>query len=205
MIGVVDYGRGNLLSVVNALDYLGAECRLCPRPEDLADCERLILPGVGAFADAMDNLETRGLRAALDQEVMVKRKPIFGICLGMQIIARTGFEGGEHPGLGWLEAEVVRLTPSDPRLRVPQVGWNTATYRADSPLFAGLPPTPDFYFVHSFHMRCADPEMVEATVEYGGPVTVAVRRDNIFATQFHPEKSQEFGLTLLENFLAWRP
>ena len=122
----------------------------------------------------------------------------------MQVLASRGFEGGEQPGLGWIAGEVVLMRPSDPALRIPQTGWNDVRYRSDSPLFQGLPGRPDFYFVHSFAFRCEEGNNVDATCDYGGEITAAVRKENIFATQFHPEKSQDFGLKVLENFLKWK-
>jgi len=205
MIGVVDYGMGNLCSVSNALEALGAKVKLCMTPEDMSDVERIILPGVGAFHDCMENLKRRGFAEALEEAVRRKGKPIMGICLGMQAMARRSFEGGECEGLGWFDADVVRLQPVGQSLRVPQIGWNDIRYRTDCPLFSSLPPAPDFYFVHSYFMKCDDGRDVAATCEYGGTITVSVCRDNIFATQFHPEKSQDFGLKVLDNFLAWNP
>jgi imidazole glycerol-phosphate synthase subunit HisH len=205
VIAIVDYGMGNLLSVFNALDMLGADAAICKNPGDLAGAERIVLPGVGAFVDCIKNLEESGFAEALSQQVLGEGKPIFGICLGMQVMARMGFEGGGRTGLGWFEADVVRLTPDDPSLRVPHVGWNDVTHRKGSPLFAHIPGAADFYFVHSYHMKCDDARDVEAECEYGGKVTAAVRKKNIFATQFHPEKSQDHGLAVLGDFLKWQP
>jgi len=205
LIGVIDYGMGNLLSVFHALEMVGSDVRMCRKPAELSDVDRIVLPGVGAFGDCMANLTRRGFMDALHEAVILQKKPTLGICLGMQAMARRSYEGGERLGLGWFNADVVRLKPKDPSLRVPQIGWNDVSFRPDSPLFAGIPEKPDFYFVHSFHMQCEDPGQVEASCDYGGLVTAAVRKDNIFATQFHPEKSQDYGLRLLENFLKWCP
>lgn len=205
MIGILDYGMGNLLSVYNALEMVGSEAKICQQPLELRDVERIVLPGVGAFRDCMLNLKEKGFIEILEEVVVDKGKPILGICLGMQAMARRSFEGGEHRGLGWFDADVVRLRPEDPSLRVPQVGWNDVKYRHDSPLFSGLPSAPDFYFVHSYYMKSDRESDVDANCEYGGVVTVAVRKDNIFATQFHLEKSQNYGLKVLENFLKWNP
>jgi glutamine amidotransferase len=205
MIGVVDYGMGNVRSVLHALEAVGADARICPDPAALDPCERLVLPGVGAFRDGVANLRARGFAEALDRAVLRERRPIFGICLGLQLMARLGHENGRHPGLGWLDAEVVRLEPADPALKVPHVGWNRVAPRPGSPLFEGLPADPDLYFTHSYQLRCASPDLVDATCEYGGTITAAVRRDNLFGTQFHPEKSQEPGLRLLARFLRWTP
>jgi imidazole glycerol-phosphate synthase subunit HisH len=204
MTGVVDYGMGNICSVRNALELMGAEVKLCSRPEELSGVERIVLPGVGAFRDCVRNLSEKGFVQALD-ESRRRGRPILGICLGMQAMARRSYEGGEYPGLGWFDGDVVRLRPDDPELRVPQIGWNEVRYRRDSPPFAGLPPAPDFYFVHSYHVRCDRAEDVIADCDYGGTVTAALCKENLLATQFHPEKSQEHGLRLLANFLGWKP
>ncbi len=204
-VGVVDYGMGNLRSVCNALDMLGAEVQMCETPEQLDRVGRIVLPGVGAFRDCMANLRRSRFVEALNETVLSRGVPILGICLGMQAMARRSWEGGQHEGLGWFDAEVVRIQPADPTLRVPHIGWNDVAARRSHPMFAGLPASPDFYFVHSYAVQCADPGEVLATCDYGGPVTAAVAKANIVGTQFHPEKSQDHGLTLLRNFLAWNP
>lgn len=205
MIAIVDYGMGNLLSVYHAFESLGVDVQIIDNPKALEGVERIVLPGVGAFADCMRNLREKRFDVALNDSVIVKRVPILGICLGMQVMARRSFEGGQNDGLGWIEADVVRLKPDDTSLRVPQIGWNDVTFRRDSSLFTGQPGNPDFYFVHSYHMVCDRQQEVEATCEYGGTITAAVKRNNIFATQFHPEKSQDHGLKILENFTKWHP
>ncbi len=202
MIAVVDTGHGNLLSVCNAIEYLGSTAQVCDGPEALHGAERVILPGVGAFQDAMRSLAGRGFPPVLDQ-LRAAGVPILGICLGMQLLARCSYEGGKHPGLGWFDAEVVRLEPG--HLRVPHVGWNPTTVDPESPLFKGLPAAPEFYFVHSYQVHCADRSQVDAICEYGGDVTAAIRLGNVVATQFHPEKSQDLGLAVLDNFLRWNP
>lgn len=196
---------GNLLSVYHAVEFAGQEARVCATPEDLVSADRIILPGVGAFRDCILNLQNRGFIEILNNEVLNKNKPILGICLGMQAMARRSFEGGEHLGLGWFEADVIRIHPDDDRLRIPHVGWNDINYNKDSPLFKGLPQHPDFYFVHSYYMKCDQSEDIEATFDYGGNFTAAVRKKNIFAAQFHPEKSQDYGLRVLDNFFNWIP
>jgi len=203
MIGIVDYGMGNLKSVYHAVEMSGYDALLCTVPGDIEGVEKIILPGVGAFGDCMDNLRQRKFIGALEFAVFDQKKPILGICLGMQAMANNSFEGGEHQGLGWFDADVVRLKPDDSSLRVPQLGWNNITYLKDNPFFKGLPDNPDLYFVHSFFMQCHHSEDVVATCEYGGTVTAAIQKENIFATQFHPEKSQDFGLSILGNFLKW--
>jgi glutamine amidotransferase len=203
-VGVVDYGMGNLLSVLNGFEMVGANVSLCRGPDELRDVDRIVLPGVGAFGACVRSLKARGYWEALSEEVTRKMKPFLGICLGMQVTARKSTEGGITDGLGWFDAEVVRLTPSDPKLRVPQIGWNDVSHEQRGPMHV-LSPGTEMYFVHSYSMRCADQTEVAATCDYGGPVTAAVLRDNIFAVQFHPEKSQCPGLRLLESFAKWRP
>ena len=201
-VAVVDIGRGNLLSVCNALEYTGAKVTVCERPDDMAGADRIVVPGVGSFGDGMRSLGTRGFVGPLEQ-ARADGRPILGICLGMQLFAALGHEGGDTPGLAWFDAEVVRLPAVG--LRIPHVGWHDTSIRADSPLFKGLPEVPDFYYLHSYHLVPKDPEVVDASCDYGGTVVAAVRHDNVAAVQFHPEKSQDYGLALLENFSAWQP
>ncbi len=205
MVGIIDYGMGNLLSVFHAVEMVGFDATYCKTPEDLDACDHLILPGVGAFDDCLLHLRASGFFESLHEKVIHQARPILGICLGMQAMAARSFEGGEHAGLGWFEADVVRLTPADSALRVPQIGWNNVDFTQDHAICRGVPKGADFYFVHSFWAQCTRPEQVLGICDYGGPVTAMLARDNIVATQFHPEKSQEHGLKLLENFLLWRP
>lgn len=205
MIAVVDYGMGNVRSLFNALQYVGCDAIVTSEPEAIRRAERLILPGVGAFGDAVDALRARGLDELLDLAVRRDGKPMLGVCLGMQLLARSSTEHGTHIGLGWIDAEVTRFELS-PGLKIPHVGWNEIEYRPDEPLFRGLKPGErNFYFVHSFHMRCFRQADVIATCDYGGRFTAAVRHENVMATQFHPEKSQDNGLRVLENFVNWKP
>jgi glutamine amidotransferase len=204
MVGIVDYGMGNIRSVFNAVEMSGGNVEICGSPEELADKDRIILPGVGAFKDCSAALRELGFAEALNRLVLSERKPILGICLGMQVMARKSYEGGEFDGLGWFEAEVVKIKPEDPALKVPQIGWNNIT-KKDHPLFEGLPESPDFYFVHSFHANCEKPDDIVAVCDYGMTITAAIAKDNIFASQFHPEKSQDYGLRIIENFLEWNP
>jgi glutamine amidotransferase len=203
MIAVIDYGMGNLHSVRHAFDLLGAEVVVTRDPATIRAAERVVLPGVGAFGECVKNLEAAGLRQVLEAVVLGEGKPFLGICLGLQVLAREGEEFGRHPGLGWLPGVVRRLDA--PGLRLPHVGWNEVLPQVEAPLFRGLGPAPCFYFVHSYCFQPEDPRLVAATCDYGGPFTAAVLWRNIFATQFHPEKSQEVGLRLLENFLDWEP
>jgi glutamine amidotransferase len=198
-IGIIDYGMGNLLSVRNALAAVGAEVRLVTRGEELADAHAIVLPGVGAFGSGMAGLRERGFVDALEREVRERRKPMLGICLGMQLLATRGTEGGEHRGLCWIDATVTRLdVRSD--LRVPHIGWNDVQGRGA--LFAGIPELASFYFVHSFHVVPASPTAVAGTTEYGDHFVSAIEHENVYGVQFHPEKSHKHGLALLKNFLG---
>ena len=205
MIGIIDYGMGNVRSVSNALTYLGAEPVVTSDPAVLDECDRLILPGVGAFGDAMSQLRSRGLIPILERQALERAKPMLGICLGMQLLARLSYEHGEHQGLGWFDGEVVRFD-GERGIKVPHMGWNTVTLRRPHPLFAGLSAEHlDFYFVHSFHVTCKDPRDVLATTIHGDEVTVAIGRGNVVGVQFHPEKSQDNGMHVLAAFASWVP
>lgn len=204
MVVVVDYGICNVRSVVKALELVGATVRVSSAPRDLEEAERIVLPGVGAFEHGMTNLAARGLIDPLADQVLGKGKPFLGICLGMQLLARTSHEFGVHEGLGWLPATVKAFALEEKGLKVPHIGWTEVSLDRAGPLFAGVSKTPSFYFVHSYHMVCDTSDLVAASAEYGVRFTAAVQRDNIFATQFHPEKSQDDGLRLLENFLQWQ-
>jgi glutamine amidotransferase len=205
MIGIVDYGMGNLLSVKNAFEYLGENVETISDPSGLEAVQKIVLPGVGAFGDCMKNLKEKGFVTALHHHVLQEKIPIMGICLGMQVMSKIGLEGGHIEGLGWFDAEVVKLKPSDKTFRVPHVGWTDIKYNQDSPLFRGLNGKPDFYFVHSYHVKCSNSAEVDACYDFGYNVTASIRKNNIFGTQVHPEKSQEHGLKVLENFINWKP
>ncbi|SRR6266545_783709 len=204
MVVVVDYGICNVRSVVKALELVGGTVRVSGAAKDLEEAERIVLPGVGAFENGMRNLTMLGLIEPLAEQVLGKEKPFLGICLGMQLLARTSHEFGMHEGLGWLPATVKAFAFDKEGPKVPHIGWNEVFVEMESPLFAGVRKMPSFYFVHSYHMVCDTPKFVAASAEYGGRFTAAVQKDNIFATQFHPEKSQDDGLRLLENFLQWQ-
>jgi glutamine amidotransferase len=205
VIAIVDYGMGNVRSVRDALEYIGEDAEITSDPSRLAAADRLILPGVGAFGDAMANLEARSLPSVLRLEVFEKRKPFLGICLGLQLLAETSCEHGEHRGLGWIDGAVVRFNPEN-ALKVPHMGWNDLEKRTDHPLLGGLEDSQlCFYFVHSYYLSCDDTDAVMATCTYGAPFAAMVARDNIAATQFHPEKSQDSGIQLLKNFARWEP
>ena len=201
-VAVVDYGLGNLRSVAGAIERLGRQPVVTSNPTELERAERLILPGVGAFGDGMQNLRARGLVEPLSQLVLECHRPVLGICLGAQLMAGRSEEHGGHDGLGWIDASVLRLQPDDPSLRVPHVGWNELHQTADSVLFVGVPDRSLFYYVHSFHIAAHDTSLVRGICPYGGRLTAVFEHGNIFGTQFHPEKSQLHGLTLLGNFLA---
>lgn len=204
LTAVVDYGMGNLHSVRHALEAAGAHVEVTSRPDTLEAADRIVLPGVGAFAECVENLRASGMVEALEEQVLKNGKPLLGICLGLQVLAREGHEMQVHQGLNWLPASVRKLDPGR-GLKVPHVGWNDVTPCGAHPLFHGFRPAPTFYFLHSYALVPDDPALVAATTDYGGRVTAAIARDNIFATQFHPEKSQENGQRLLRNFLAWKP
>ncbi|MFA5087944.1 MAG: imidazole glycerol phosphate synthase subunit HisH [Candidatus Omnitrophota bacterium] len=200
MIAIVDYGLSNLKSVAAAVEKVGFSGVITGDSEDLRRAEKIILPGVGAFGDGMRNLKQRGLAEVLNELVLQARKPILGICLGAQLLCRESSEFGQHPGLGWLDASVVKLPPGDD-LRVPHVGWNAVKQTRPCALFADVPDETLFYFVHSYYIQCADREIVAGECCYGIPFAAALQKGNIYATQFHPEKSQLFGLKVLRNFL----
>jgi glutamine amidotransferase len=200
MIGIIDYGMGNLTSVFNALQSIGQTASIITHPGELKGCNKLILPGVGAFGKAMKNLEEGGWLEELNKEVVELQKPLLGICLGMQLVADSSEEFGKHQGLGWIAGDVVLMDPPDDSLRIPQIGWNNVAYPRESKLYHGIDENTDFYFVHSFHFQAADPAVVNGVCDYGMQVVASVEKDNIFAVQFHPEKSGPAGLTLLKNF-----
>lgn len=205
MIAIIDYGMGNVRSLYNALQYLGCDAVVTADHETIHRAERIILPGVGAFGDAMAAICGLGLDSLLDVEVRRGGKPMLGICLGMQLLAKSSEEHGIHAGLGWLDASVERFQ-LPPGYKIPHIGWNAARFAPDEPLFRGLKPDEfNFYFVHSFHMRCRECGDVIATCDYGGDFTAAVRHGNVVAMQFHPEKSQDNGIRVIQNFLKWKP
>jgi len=202
-IGLIDYGAGNFASVRNALEHLAIELVEVREPDALQGTTHVILPGVGAFASAMNRLEELGLVEALAEHVLAQQKPFLGICVGMQVLASEGREFGVHPGLGFIDGVVDMIElPEGSGLGLPHIGWNELEVRQRSPLFDGMDGTPIFYFVHSYQLIPSDPEAIIATCNYGGLVVAAVRKGNVFGVQFHPEKSQHHGLQLLANFAA---
>lgn len=201
MICVVDYGAGNLASVVNAFDRLGFQAAIVDTPDEIDRYPRLILPGVGSFREAMRILESRGWAARL-REYAASGRPLLGICLGMQLLFDTGEEHGETPGLGLISGRVVLMNPERPH-RVPHVGWNSLVDMKDHPVLDGIKRHVDYYFVHSYHCVATDANTVLARCDYGGEFVAAVARNNVIGTQFHPEKSQPVGLRLMEKFAQW--
>jgi imidazole glycerol-phosphate synthase subunit HisH len=217
-VAIIDYGSGNLHSAHKAFERaardagLNAACTVTADPAAVRKADRIVLPGVGAYPDCRAGLDAvPGMTAALIDAVIEKRRPFLGICVGMQLMATRGLEFGETPGLGWIAGDVRPITPKDPTLKIPHMGWNTletSPSGAKHPLLAGIQlggKGLHAYFVHSYHLACRDAADLVATVGYGGPVTAMVARANMAGTQFHPEKSQALGLRLIANFLTWRP
>jgi glutamine amidotransferase len=214
-VAIVDYGSGNLHSAAKAFERAARECGygepivVTHDPDAVARAERVVLPGVGAFADCRRGLDAvDGMVDALNTRVRQQGRPFLGICVGMQLMAERGREYEVTDGLGWIPGEVDRITPSDPNLKIPHMGWNTLNALRPHKLLEGIPVGPQglhAYFVHSFHLNTAEPSTLVAQADYGGPVTAIVGRDTAVGTQFHPEKSQRLGLKLIANFLQWKP
>lgn len=212
---LIDYGSGNLRSAAKAFERaavdlgLNTQVKISGKPEDIASADRIVLPGVGAYGQCTTALHgIPGLVDALTTATREKARPFLGICVGMQLLATRGLEHGEHKGLDWIGGDVVRLEPSDASLKIPHMGWNTVSLSEagrSHPVFGKLPDGGFAYFVHSYHYRAADEAQVLGRTEYGGPVVAMIGRDTIIGTQFHPEKSQAYGLGLLSAFLEWRP
>ena len=214
-VAIIDYGSGNLHSAAKAFERAAREAglaekvRVTSQPEEVLAAERIVLPGVGAFADCRRGLDAvPGMVAALVEAVRGRGRPFLGICVGAQLMATRGLEHETVAGLGWIKGDVAPVRPADPGLKIPHMGWNTLDLRRDHALLAGIPTGPaglHAYFVHSFQLYPEEPADVVATADYGGPVTAIVAHDNMAGTQFHPEKSQRLGLALISNFLKWRP
>ncbi|MBF0614783.1 MAG: imidazole glycerol phosphate synthase subunit HisH [Magnetococcales bacterium] len=211
MIIVIDYGSGNLRSVAKALETTGATVRITGQPQDLAHASHLVLPGVGAFADCRRNLETADLIPPILDHVRAG-KPFLGICVGMQLLFSEGHEFGIHPGLDLIRGQVVRFSNRMPdpnqtgsALKVPHMGWNRLRLTGSHPLWNRIADGTHGYFVHSYHVQADDPHTVAAWSDHGIAFPAAIAKENLFGTQFHPEKSQEAGLQLLRNFVEWRP
>lgn len=214
-VAIIDYGSGNLRSAMKAFERaaqiggINAEIELVREPEHVLTADRVVLPGVGAYADCKAGLDAiPGMVEAINEAVITQAKPFFGICVGMQLMSSRGLEKTVTQGFDWIKGDVKEMTPSDPSLKIPQIGWNTIHVKHPHPLFEGIQTGPDglhAYFVHSYHLVAQRPQDVLATTNYGGEVTATVVRDNLAGTQFHPEKSQTLGLLLIANFLKWRP
>ena len=214
LVTIIDYGAGNLHSAAKAFERManglgGITIEVTADPERVRVADRIMLPGVGAFADCKAGLDAvPGMVEVLEERVIRGGVPFLGVCVGMQLMASEGREKVVTPGLGWIAGAVERIKPRDPSLKIPHMGWNTISFQRPHPLFAGIPDGPDglhAYFVHSYHLVTESPATLLATTDYGGQVTACVGRDNMFGTQFHPEKSQALGLQLIENFLRWTP
>lgn len=214
-VAIIDYGSGNLRSAVKAFERasresgVDAEIELTDKADRVASADRIVLPGVGAYADCRRGLDAvPGMVEALRDAVEAKARPFLGICVGMQLMSSRGLEKTITEGLGWIKGDVTLMKPADPALKIPQIGWNTLTLLRPHALFDGI-PTGDAglhaYFVHSYHLAAERPEDVVATTDYGGPMTAFVARANMAGAQFHPEKSQTLGLRLIANFLKWTP
>jgi glutamine amidotransferase len=214
-VAIIDYGSGNLRSAVKAFERASretgadAEIELTDKAERVASADRIVLPGVGAYADCRRGLDAvPGMVEALRDGVEKKGKPFLGICVGMQLMSSRGLEKTVTEGLGWIKGDVTLMKPSDPALKIPQIGWNTLTLHREHALFKDIPTGEDglhAYFVHSYHLAAESADDVVATADYGGPMTAFVARDNMAGAQFHPEKSQTLGLSLIGNFLSWKP
>ncbi|MGX5800728.1 imidazole glycerol phosphate synthase subunit HisH [Bradyrhizobium sp. Arg314] len=214
-VAIIDYGSGNLRSATKAFERAAHEAGLAATIELTADAERvrnadrIVLPGVGAYADCAAGLHgVAGMWEAVEEVAIAKGRPFLGICVGMQLMSERGLEKTVTKGLGWIAGDVKEIQPSDPALKIPQIGWNTIELARKHPLFSGIETGPKglhAYFVHSYHLEAKNPAEIVATADYGGAVTAAVASDNLAGTQFHPEKSQALGLALITNFLKWRP
>ncbi|NLS18936.1 imidazole glycerol phosphate synthase subunit HisH [Rhizobium sp. P40RR-XXII] len=214
-VAIIDYGSGNLRSATKAFERaareagIDAEIDLTDDAERVATADRIVLPGVGAYADCRRGLDAvPGMAEAVVDVVEHKARPFLGICVGMQLLSSRGLEKTITKGFGWIKGDVKEMTPSDPNLKIPQIGWNTLDIRHPHALFDGIETGPDglhAYFVHSYHLAADLGDDVIATTNYGGPMTAFVGRDNIAGAQFHPEKSQKLGLALIANFLRWKP
>ena len=214
-VAIIDYGSGNLRSATKAFERaarengIAAEIELTADAERVRSADRIVLPGVGAYADCAAGLRgVDGMWEAVEEVAVAKARPFLGICVGMQLMSERGLEKTVTHGFGWIAGDVKEIAPADPALKIPQIGWNTLTLQREHPLFAGIPTGPNglhAYFVHSYHLEAANAGEVVAVADYGGPVTAAVARDNVAGTQFHPEKSQALGLALIANFLRWKP
>ena len=200
MIAIIDYDAGNIKSVEKALHYLGEETTVTRDPQTLLNANKVILPGVGSFGRAMENLHTYGLVPVI-HEIVEKKTPFLGICLGLQLLFESSEETPGVEGLGILKGKIVKIPPA-PGLKIPHMGWNSLHFQNNGRLFQGIPEQTYVYFVHSYYLQAEEPEIVKATTEYSTCIHASVEKDNVFACQFHPEKSSKWGLKILENFAA---
>ncbi|MEH0760252.1 imidazole glycerol phosphate synthase subunit HisH [Vibrio sp. 16] len=200
-IAIVDYGMGNIGSVARAILACGFEPVIAKNADEIMVADKILLPGVGSFAKAMYEIKKRGLDKPIIESAIEDDIPVLGICLGMQILSTLGYEHGESKGLNLVSGEVIRMESTEKSIRIPHVGWNSVVHDGSSVLFDGIPSGTDFYFVHSYHFSGVNPEDVIATSSHGAKFNSVVGKDNVFGTQFHPEKSQQAGLRLLKNFL----
>ncbi len=201
-IVIIDYEMGNLRSVQKAFEKIGCDAIISNNHEVIKRADKLVLPGVGSFKDGMINLKKLELIELLGKEVLTKRKPFLGICLGMQLLAKAGYENGQTVGLNWIDAEVNKFDFSacEQKLKVPHIGWNNVSYQNENKLFEGVLNNSDFYFVHSYHFQTNE-DIVTSFSDYGRDFISSIRKENIFAFQFHPEKSQLVGLKIIDNFV----
>lgn len=199
---IIDYGMGNLLSVQRAFEKCGEDAIIIDNPIELRDADHIVLPGVGAFPDAMDNLRKGGWIEELNRAVLEKETPILGICLGMQLLAEKGYEVKECQGLGYIPGDIVLLESTEAQERIPHVGWNEIEKHGDGTLFDGVTDGTNYYFVHSYHFKVKNEENIATVTPYCGGFVSSVQKDNIVGTQFHPEKSQKAGFKVIKNFLA---
>ncbi|MEB3044216.1 imidazole glycerol phosphate synthase subunit HisH [Rhizobium mulingense] len=214
-VAIIDYGSGNLRSATKAFERaareagIDAQIDLTDKAENVAAADRIVLPGVGAYADCRRGLDAvPGMAEVLIEAVEKRARPFLGICVGMQLMSSRGLEKTVTHGFGWIPGDVIEMTPDDPALKIPQIGWNTLDLKREHLLFDGIPTGSEglhAYFVHSYHLAAENADDVIATVDYGGPMTALVGRDNMVGAQFHPEKSQKLGLALIANFLRWNP
>ena len=198
MIGIIDYDAGNIKSVEKALDYLGEETVVSRDPEQLLGADKVILPGVGSFGQSMENLERYGLIPVI-HEIVEKKTPFLGICLGLQLLFESSEESPGVDGLGILKGKIVKIPPKE-GLKIPHMGWNSLHLQNSGRLFRGIPEQTYVYFVHSYYLQAEDPEIVKAVTDYSTCIHASVEKENVFACQFHPEKSSRYGLKILENF-----
>jgi imidazole glycerol-phosphate synthase subunit HisH len=197
---IIDYQMGNLRSVQKAFEANNCNAIISNQHDIIKNADKIILPGVGSFKDGMRHLNDLNLIGILNQEIISNKKPFLGICLGMHLIADKGYENGQTSGLSWLDAEVVKLKPTSKNLNIPHVGWNNVTYRKRNELYKDVEDNHDFYFVHSYHLKTTE-DVVSSTTNYGIDFISSIKKDNIYAFQFHPEKSQTSGLKIIKNFI----